>query len=131
MTSSVSTDTAGPPNRKRSEPAPKSVSSPDPFYCMNRALEQWDGEGGAPAQDSMHSEYGKRVENDGSWTVYHVFTGGPATIGGDLMQGMNAKNAQDQMTRTNADNTIRRAGRAKILKTGFWAAWRARLTKYF
>jgi hypothetical protein len=131
MTKPVSADTAGPPNRKRFESAPKSVSSPDPFNFMNRALENWENEGGAPRQDSMHSEYGKRIENDGSWTIYHVFTGGPATIGGDLMQGMNAKNAQDQMTSTNAGNSIRRAARAKILKTGFWASWRARLTKYF
>jgi hypothetical protein len=131
MTKPVSAEGAGSAEGKQSGPAPDSGKSPDSFTFMNRALANWDDEGGAPRQDSMQSEYGKRVEADGSWTIYHVFTGGLATIDGDLMQGMNAHDAQEQMTRTNADNSLRRAGRAKILKTGFWAAWRARLTKYF
>ncbi|WP_298963305.1 hypothetical protein [uncultured Roseibium sp.] len=131
MTKSVSTEKSGLPNWKQSEPAPISVPSPDPFNFMNRALENWDGEGGALAQDSMHCEYGKRVEADGSWTIYHVFTGSPATIGGNLMQDMNAKDALDQMTITNAGNSTRRAARAKILKVRFLATWWVRLTKYF
>ncbi|SHN16956.1 hypothetical protein [Roseibium suaedae] len=131
MTRSFSTDPAELPGRKQSEPAPISASSPDPFNFMNRALENWDGEGGAPAQDSMHSEYGKRVEADGSWTIYHVFTGSPATIGGNLMQDMNAKDALDQMTKTNAGNSTRRAAHTKILKARFLATWWVRLTKYF
>jgi hypothetical protein len=131
MTKSFSTDLAGLPNWKQREPAPISVPSPDPFNFMNRALENWDDEGGAPAQDSMHSEYGKRVEPDGSWTIYHVFSGIPATIGGNLMDDMNAKDALDQMTNTNTGNYTRRAARPKNLKARFLAAWWVRLTKYF
>lgn len=131
MTKSVSTEKSELPNWKQSEPAPFLVLSPDPFNFMNRALENWDNEGGAPVQDSMHSEYGKRVEADGSWTIYHVFTGSPATIGGDLMEDMNAEDALDQMTKTNADNSTRRAARAKTLKAQFLATCWVRLTKYF
>ena len=131
MTKSASTYPAGLPNWKQSEPAPISVPSPDPFNFMRRALENWDDEGGAPAQDSMHSEYGKRIESDGSWTIYHVFSGIPATIGGNLMQDMNANDALDQMTKTNAGNSTRRAAREKILKARFLATWWVRLTKYF
>jgi hypothetical protein len=104
---------------------------PDPFDFTVRALATWDDEGGRPSLDSMHSEYGKRIELDGSWTIYHVFTGGPATIDGDLMQGMNARNALDQMTKNNSDNSSRRAARPQILKARFLAAWWVRLTKYF
>jgi hypothetical protein len=98
---------------------------------MIRAIEMWDDEGGAPAQDSMHSEYGKRIEADGSWTIYHVFTGSPATIDGNLMQGMTAKNALSQMTKNNSDNSSRRAARLDILKVRLFATWWSRLIKYF
>ena len=131
MTKSVTIESAGLQNWKQSESGPISASYPDPFNFMNRALENWDDEGGAPSQDSMHSEYGKRVETNGSWTIYHVFTGSPATIGGNLMQNMDANDALDQMRKTNADNSIRRASHSKILKVQYLAAWWARLTKYF
>lgn len=130
MTKSISTETAGPPNWKQTEPASISVASADPFNFMNRSLEKWEDEGGAPRQDSMHSEYGKRIENDGFWTIYHVFTGSPATIGGDLMQGMNAQDALDQMTRTNSDNSRRRTADTGMSKKRILAAWWFRLTKY-
>ncbi|EAV40991.1 hypothetical protein SIAM614_29716 [Stappia aggregata IAM 12614] len=98
---------------------------------MVRAHAVWDDEGGAPRQDSMHSAYGKRIEADGSWTIYHVFSGVPATIGGDLMLGMNSNDALDQMTKTNLDNFRRRAVPLGILKGRFLAAWWVRLSKHF
>jgi hypothetical protein len=67
-------------------------------------LEKWDDDGGAPARDSIYSEYGRRVEVDGSWTIYHVFTGLPAIIGGRLMKGMSAPESMNQMVETNASN---------------------------
>ncbi len=131
MSKPASTDRSDPPNRKRSDTIHLARPSSDPFNFMNHALEKWADEGGALAQDSMHREYGKRIEADGSWTVYHVFTGSPATIGGDLMQGMNAKNALDQMMKTNSGNSSQRAARTFILKAPFLVPWWGRLTKFF
>jgi hypothetical protein len=113
--------------------SPKLVRNrlPDPFDFLVRAHAVWDNEGGAPRQDSIHSEYGKRIEADGSWTIYHVFSGVPATIGGDLMQGMNSNDALDQMTKTNLDNTRRRAVPTGTWKGRFLAAWWVRLSKHF
>jgi hypothetical protein len=43
--------------------------------------------------DDVGYQYGKRVEVDGSWTVYHVFTGVPAQFGSwDTVQ-LDAKTA--------------------------------------
>ncbi|WP_150497784.1 hypothetical protein [Roseibium aquae] len=98
---------------------------------MRSALEKWGDEGGAPAQDSMHSEYGKRIETDGTWTIYHVFSGGPATIGGDLMQGMTLKDTLDQMQRAKFRNCERRAAHAGVLKARFLPTWLVRLRSCF
>lgn len=38
-------------------------------------------------------KYGKRIENDGRWTVYHVFSGVPAKFGSWEMIDLNAKTA--------------------------------------
>ena len=42
------------------------------------SIEIWENEGGAPGRDPMDHQYGRRIEADRSWTVYHVFTGEPA-----------------------------------------------------
>ena len=42
------------------------------------AVGVWENEGGAPGRDSLDRQYGRRIEADRSWTVYHVFTGAPA-----------------------------------------------------
>jgi hypothetical protein len=39
------------------------------------AIAVWENEGGAPSRDSTEHQYGRRVEGDRSWTVYHVSTG--------------------------------------------------------
>jgi hypothetical protein len=39
-------------------------------------------------------QYGKRVETNGKWTVYHVFTGVPAQFGAWEMVELNAKTAE-------------------------------------
>ncbi|KSV84906.1 hypothetical protein N183_00340 [Sinorhizobium sp. Sb3] len=38
-------------------------------------------------------QYGRRVECDRSYTIYHVFTGVPAKIGSWTMTGLSQKNA--------------------------------------
>ena len=53
--------------------------SDEPARRLNAlAIDIWENEGGAPGRDSMDHQYGRRIETDRSWTVYHVFTGVPA-----------------------------------------------------
>ncbi len=119
----------GPPPAARPKPVRNGSASRRDF--MTGAHENWDDEGGAPRQDSMHSEYGRRIETDGSWTIYHVFTGVPATIGGDRMQGMSATAAADHMMKTNSDNSGRRAAQTGILKVNFLSACWTYVSRYF
>jgi hypothetical protein len=51
--------------------------------------------------------YGRRIEADRSWTVYHVFTGVPAIIEGRAMVGLGLKDATDDMLAMNLGNSIR------------------------
>jgi hypothetical protein len=43
-------------------------------------------------------QFGRRIEADGSWTIYHVFTGTPAHIGSWTMTGLNRRNAEKALT---------------------------------
>ena len=61
------------------------------------ALSAWENEGGAPAHRSSDHQYGRRIEADRSWTVYHVFTGVPARIGSDVMKGLSRSDATGSM----------------------------------
>jgi hypothetical protein len=49
---------------------------------------------------------GRRIEADGSWTAYHVFTGIPATIGDEVMVGL----SRDDATAVVFANNRRRGG---------------------
>ncbi len=49
------------------------------------AISGWEREGGADAHDGIDCDYGRRIESDRSWTVYHVFSGAPARIDGRFM----------------------------------------------
>jgi len=78
--------------------------------CVARSLERWDDDGGAPGPYAMYCEYGRRIESDGSWTIYDVCTGFPAEIGGHLMKAMNAADSMSQLMQINSDG-------AKLLDT--------------
>ncbi|RRH86910.1 hypothetical protein EH240_36595 [Mesorhizobium tamadayense] len=65
------------------------------------ALGAWENEGGAPGRDSMDHQYGRRIETDRSWTVYHVFTGVPAQADGQIMTGLSRSAATDGMVSLN------------------------------
>jgi hypothetical protein len=69
----------------------------------------WENEGGAPATDSDDHDYGRRVEADRSWTVYHVFTGVPARIDGVTMTGLSRSDATDNMLSLNRRNVVHSA----------------------
>ena len=83
------------------------------------AIGVWENEGGAPGHDSMHHQYGRRIEADRSWTIYHVLSGVPARFGGDAMTGLSCPDATSGMLRLNLRHAERRWERIELssLKT--------------
>lgn len=61
------------------------------------AIDVWDSEGGAPAINRLDFQYGRRIEADRSWTVYHVFTGTPACLENHEMTGLSKAGATRRM----------------------------------
>lgn len=78
------------------------------------AIDIWENEGGAPGRDSMDHQYGRRIEADRSWTIYHVFTGVPARINGGAMIGLSRSDATSGMTCLNLRNFGRRKERTTL-----------------
>jgi len=68
------------------------------------AIGVWENEGGAPAPDTPGDQFGRRVEVDRSWTVYHVFTGVPARVDGTAMTDLSRPAATDGMLSLNLRN---------------------------
>jgi hypothetical protein len=69
----------------------------------------WENEGGASGPYDMNHHYGRRIEPDGSWTVYHVFTGVPADMGSRPMAGLSETDATTTMIVLNAHARRREA----------------------
>jgi hypothetical protein len=67
------------------------------------AIAVWENEGGAP---------------DRSWSIYHVFTGVPADIGGHAMTGPSRSNATEGMRSLNRRNERRRHARRAPMAAG-------------
>lgn len=65
---------------------------------QKHALLGWQAQGGPPRQSGDLYQFGRRVEVDGSWTIYHVFTGTPAHIGSWTMTGLNRRDADKALT---------------------------------
>ena len=68
------------------------------------AIAIWEKEGGAPDRDLTNHLYGRRVEVDRSWTVYHVFTGVAARVGNDDLIGLSRSQATSSMMSLNLRN---------------------------
>lgn len=79
------------------------------------AIANWDNEGGAPGRDRTEHQYGRRVEVDRSWTVYHVFTGDTARDGGDDLIGLSRSQATSRMMSLNLRNAERHKQRISLL----------------
>jgi hypothetical protein len=62
----------------------------------------------------MNDVYGRRIEADRSWTVYHAFTGVPARLDGRALIGLGRAAATDRMRAMNLDNVIRPARRIHL-----------------
>ncbi|WP_018431317.1 hypothetical protein [Hoeflea sp. 108] len=77
----------------------------------DRAIGDWDNEGSASVRTAGDEQYGRRIEADRSWTIYHVFTGVPAAREGLEMIGLSRSVATDGMLSLNRRNEVgRRAG---------------------
>ena len=61
----------------------------------------WENEGGAIAPPDMSGQFGRRVEHDRTWTVYHVFSGVPARAGSRTLSGMTRQDATARMQALN------------------------------
>jgi len=59
---------------------------------------------GVSGHDFRDRQYGRRVEADRSWTVYHVFTGIPAHIDGAQLIGLTRMRATESMLDLNRRN---------------------------
>lgn len=62
--------------------------------------------------DAMDHHYGRRVERDGSWSIYHVFTRIPAVVEGGSLAGMSRACATQGMLAMNRRNESRRGDRS-------------------
>ncbi|WP_036242319.1 hypothetical protein [Mesorhizobium sp. STM 4661] len=56
----------------------------------------------------MSHDYGRRMEMNRSWTIYHVFTGVPAEVGARSMVGLSKVDATTGMLFLNSHNVERR-----------------------
>ena len=70
----------------------------------DNAISVWDNEGGASVRTAGDEQYGRRVEADRSWTIYHVFTGIPASREGLEMIGLSRSVATNGMLSLNRRN---------------------------
>lgn len=59
---------------------------------------------GVSGHDFRDRQYGRRVEADRSWTVYHVFSGIPAHVDGAQMVGLTRMQATQSMLDLNRRN---------------------------
>ncbi|MDG4903520.1 hypothetical protein P9217_25890 [Mesorhizobium sp. WSM4989] len=75
--------------------------------------------GGARVCGFGDHQYGRRVEADRSWTIYHVFTGIPAHVNGASMIGLSRSEATRSMLSLNFCNSERRK---EGIATRFFAA---------
>src|SRR5208337_5664766 len=75
------------------------------------AIGIWENDG------SDDHDFGRRVEADRSWTVYHVFTGVPARIDGVTMTGLSRTDATDSMLSLNRCTVVHRQERNALLRS--------------
>jgi hypothetical protein len=75
------------------------------------AISVWENEGGAQASNPPDGQFGRRVEMDSSWTIYHVFTGVPARVDGSALTHLSGSAATDGMLSLNRRNIKRQKER--------------------
>lgn len=96
------------------------------------AISLGEDEGAAAGSDVRMDDYfGRRIEEDRTWTIYHVYTGVPATSNGSDMTGLSRTDATQGMQFLNNRNSERRLHRSagqeaphNRLSAFLLAAWR-------
>lgn len=68
------------------------------------AIRMWESEGGAVARCSPDEQYGRRIEANRSWTVYHVFSGVPARTNDQILTNLGWLDATNRMLALNHRN---------------------------
>lgn len=71
------------------------------------SVERWENEGGSVGSNVGKPEYGRRVETDRSWTVYHVYTGVPGQVDSETLIGLSRGKATEIMLALNNVATCR------------------------
>lgn len=84
------------------------ASNTNSTETARNAAEPRSDAGSAAPCDFRDHQYGRRVETDRSWTVYHVFTGMPARVDDAFMTGLTRAEATGRMLALNLRNTGRR-----------------------
>lgn len=90
------------------------ASQPRSRSDAGEPVERWENEGGALFRGGGERQYGRRVEADGTWTVYHVFTGIPAFFNGRLASGLSRGEATFGMIWLNRRNEQDRWSHSRI-----------------
>lgn len=85
------------------------------------AIGGWQGMGGATRRDCLDGQFGRRIEADRSWTVYHVFSGVPVDADGQTMTGLSRRDATHGMLSLHNRNDERHGnGTAARQSTGWF-----------
>jgi hypothetical protein len=103
---------------------PKNLQDKSHRELTGDALARWENEGGTMGDDDPVRQYGRRVEPDKSWTVYHVFTGKPAVEDDRSMTGLSRSAATEGMlslNRSKAERHIYRQSRLAYVGFGPFA----------
>ena len=85
---------------------------------LAEAISAWENEGGRTGREPSGGHYGRRIEADRSWTVYHVFTGVPAQVGDNAMTGMSRRDATSRMLSLNLHSVEHRDQRLSLSGPG-------------
>ena len=83
-----------------SSPHSKGAVMNDNKYCENLDacdLSVWENEGGALDRHDINHPYGRRIEQDRSWTIHHVLSGVPEAMEGWSMTGVGESDAAATM----------------------------------
>lgn len=88
------------------------------------ALAEWDAEGGAQPAMPRYGQYGRRIEADGTWTIYEVFTGREARQRGLRPSGLTKEEALDRLIRFSANGIGASADELRADRRSPYSFWR-------
>lgn len=95
---------------------------------VNGALGEWENEGGAVASPDRLGDYGRRIEADGTWTVYEVFTGLEARQRGLAPSGLTKDEALDRLIRFSEGGSGATEHELRAANSAAYSFWRRQIT---